>query len=88
MAPETITEPIQEDEPDVITLDEALAALAGRGAQSRPYSSRVESACNDETMDVINTWALEAWRGSRSDAIRDLIAIAGETIAARRAERA
>ena len=76
MAPETT---------ETITLDEALAALAGRGAQSRPYDCRVESACNAETMDVINTWAAEAHRGSRSDAIRDLIAIAAKALQAERA---
>lgn len=52
-------------------LDEALARLRDRAAQTRPYQHRVESACNAETAEVIRLYGQQL--GSSSQAIRDLL---------------
>lgn len=75
MAPKTRTDP----------LTEALENLAARGPVARPYERRIEAACNEETAIVIERHAREHFRGSRSDATRDLIARGAASLAAERA---
>lgn len=63
-------------------LDVALANLATVGTR-RPYGARVESACNAATGAVID--ALGAELGSKSEAIRELLARGARSLAADRA---
>lgn len=63
----------------------AAEALAERGAQARPYECRVEAACNAETAEIITLHADASFRGSKSDAIRDLIARGAASLAIERA---
>ena len=61
-------------------LTEALATLAAIGTR-RPYGARVESSCNAATRAVIDAYGLEL--GSRSEAIRELLALGARMLAAR-----
>ena len=63
----------------------ALIRLDKRTWQARPYECRIESACNAETAEVIALYADMEHRGSRSNAIRDLIARGAASLAAERA---
>lgn len=69
-----------------IDLAGAAQALASRGGHARPYDYRVESAANAETGWAIHLYGLEL--GSRSEAIRDLLARGIAAVAAERAVQA
>lgn len=63
-------------------LTEALATLEKMGTR-RPYDGRIEAACNRATADVIEAYGLEV--GSRSEAVRELLALGAAVLAATRA---
>lgn len=70
--------------PEVTTpLEEALAAVERTLPSARPFSYRIESAGNEAIGAVIDLYGIEL--GSRSEAIRDLLARGARSLAAERA---